>query len=218
MPSRVLSRSAPCIASFSALHRELQDLPPGQPPGAPQLRRLARAWGNPWFSAKRGLLSRVADCAAATTGPVLECGSGLSTILVGMLTAGRDIPVVSLEHMPGWRARVQFVLQALHLDHVRVLHCPLVNQGHFDWYAITDPIPDRIHLVICDGPPGRGTRGGRYGLLPTLGHLFHPNCIILLDDAHRHGEQRVLASWRRLRPLRVRLHGRWIRFAEMTAW
>jgi hypothetical protein len=37
--------------------------------------------------------------------------------------------------------------------------------------------------------------GGRYGLLPELRPSMAADCVILLDDASRDGEQEVLKRW-----------------------
>ena len=49
--------------------------------------------------------------------------------------------------------------------------------------------------TIADGPPGN-TKGGRYGLLPIMRSRLAPDVVILLDDAERPGEQRVLQQWK----------------------
>lgn len=217
MPLTCRRRHDPRLNLFPDLLSRLRDRDPDSPLPDGFLRDLAYAWGNPGFSAGKAYLTRIAERASVTCGPVLECGSGLSTLLIGMLTADRDVEVVALEHTAAWRHRVQRALDVLHLDHVRVLHCPVVGYGLYDWYQVSDPIPDNVRLVVCDGPPGRHTRGGRYGLMPVLGHHFHPDCIILLDDTHRQGERRVIRTWNRRQDFRIQHHGRWFRFAEMTA-
>jgi hypothetical protein len=39
------------------------------------------------------------------------------------------------------------------------------------------------------------TKGGRYGLLPLLGHRLPKGSIILLDDAFRSGEAELIKKW-----------------------
>lgn len=55
-------------------------------------------------------------------------------------------------------------------------------------------LPARFSLVLCDGPPGN-TPGGRYGLLPVLGHRLSPSVVILLDDAGRPDERAIADRW-----------------------
>jgi len=160
------------------------------------LRELVSAWGNRGFAAEVEYLARTARLAARTDRPVLECGSGLTTLLLASLAGRRGIPVRTLEHHPKWAAHLAEMLDALDLaDSVRLVHTPLRNYGGYHWYEIEpeDGLPP-FGLVICDGPPGI-TPGGRYGLLPILGPRLAEDCVILLDDVDRKGERDVLDRW-----------------------
>jgi hypothetical protein len=55
-------------------------------------------------------------------------------------------------------------------------------------------MPKQFSLVICDGPPG-STKGGRYGLLPVMGDRLPPGSTILLDDAGRADEAKLIKRW-----------------------
>jgi len=158
------------------------------------LRQLVRGWDNPW-SANPDFLQVAMEAAAHLTGPVLECGSGLTTLVLGTLAAQSAQPLCALEHDAAWRERVRTALQRHPSPSVTLCACPLRSYGDFDWYDVTAAaVPPGIALVICDGPPGT-TRGGRYGLLPVLGRHLRPGCVILLDDASRPEEQAILARW-----------------------
>ena len=155
---------------------------------------LRRAWGNQW-SGNVSYLAEVCKVAATIQGPILECGCGLTTILLGVYAAERGIQVISLEHLETWTRFMNQQLRSLHLPN-RVLQAPLSSYLDFDWYSLPSPLPSRIALVVCDGPPGT-TRGGRYGVLPVCQPYFADNCIILLDDAERPGEQAAISNWQR---------------------
>ena len=159
------------------------------------LSALSVAWGNPEYAAKLDYLEEVATRAATTTGPILECGSGLTTILIGLLAGRRGVEVWSLEHWPDWHTRVTNVLKRNRIPNVEVCFAPIREFDGFSWY---DPplakMPRRFSLVICDGPPA-SMPGGRYGLFPLLRDRFSTGTLILLDDAHRPSEQEVLDRW-----------------------
>jgi hypothetical protein len=155
---------------------------------------LQTAWDNQGFGGRTDYLHEVASRAAAATGPILECGSGLTTLLIAAMTAARGIPYCSLEHMTEWRERVAGVL-ARHDLPVSVWVTPLRDFGEYSWYDAPIPgMPDQFSLVVCDGPPGQ-TKGGRYGLLPRMHDRLAPGATILLDDVDRPGEMDVLARW-----------------------
>src|SRR5215813_12885207 len=65
---------------------------------------LREAWGNTGFVASLAYLSAVLDYGQNSEGPILECGSGLTTLLLTLLAGPR---VWSLEHMVEWRRQVQ---------------------------------------------------------------------------------------------------------------
>jgi predicted O-methyltransferase YrrM len=142
-----------------------------------------------------------------TCGDVLECGSGVTSLTMGILADQQGRRITSLEHNGEWQEHVQQVLWRCGVQSVSVLHAPLKAYDAFDWYDVEccrDAGP--FSLVVCDGPPSR-TRGGRYGLLPLMRGRLHPDCIILLDDASRNGEQGVIRLWQRIIPLRVAAKG-----------
>ena len=165
-----------------------------RPLDADLLPELVRGWGNPW-SARHEFLSACLEHARSSDGPILECGSGLSTILLGVVAEAAGKRVLSLEHEPKYAAQVQRYLRKYQLTSVDLRMAPLRNYGDFNWY--TPPSESRAEdfaLVICDGPPGT-TRGGRYGLVPVMLEKLRPDCTILLDDAAREGEQEIAARW-----------------------
>jgi hypothetical protein len=153
---------------------------------------LVYGWGNPQWSALPEYLEAIAAAASATSGPVLECGSGLSTLVLATIRAGGG-PVCALEEDAEWAARVERAL-ARHGLAADVQYSPVRPYGHFDWYSVDPLALPVVSLVVCDGPRG-STRGGRYGLLPVAGTRLARGCRILLDDAARDEELHVLDRW-----------------------
>jgi hypothetical protein len=152
---------------------------------------LRAAWGNPGFTANVAFLQVVLDHAQSVPGPILECGSGLTTVLAALSAPAQ--PVWSLEHIEEWRRYVQMRLMFARTD-ANVLLTPLASFGRFQWYRLPAALPNAFPLVICDGPPGT-TPGGRYGLLPLVRERLPKGAVILLDDAERSNEQAVLKRW-----------------------
>lgn len=154
---------------------------------------LLYGWGNEW-SLKEELITELWHRAWHTRGPVLECGSGLSTLLLGIAAERLGYQVFSLEHDESWHAKVSDAVQQLGLTHVQVIVAPLVLHSGYAWYDAPGDFPPDFSLVLCDGPPA-ATMGGRYGLLAELRPSLANDCVILLDDAARDGEQEVLVRW-----------------------
>jgi hypothetical protein len=175
-----------------------------EPPHA-VLRAMTHGWGNGLWTASCDYLGAVWRHAARANGPILECGSGVTTLLLGVLASQHGVPVCSLEHHEEWRERVGSALDTYGLGDVDLVHAPLRDFGAYTWYDRESiDIPRGIQLVICDGPPGK-TVGGRYGLLPEIRANMAPNCVVLLDDAGRKGEREVLDRWAREADVSIRM-------------
>ena len=169
-------------------------------------RGLVYGWGNAGFSSEPEYLDAVAAEAAATRGAILECGSGLTTLVLTTIAAGEGRAVWSLEADPDWCRTIQLALGRLGLS-AELRLAPLRNYGDFDWYDVESLELPLFSLVVCDGPAGR-TRGGRFGLVPVLRDRLDVGCTILLDDAERPGEREVLRRWDAEAGLRHELRGR----------
>jgi hypothetical protein len=113
------------------------------------LRWLRMGWGNEGWSADTSYLEAVCNWASLVRGPILECGSGLTTLLLGVIARNH---VTTLEHQSEWREHVQ---QAAieHSVPVNVLTAPLVDYGGFHWYSLPESLPRGFELVVCGGAP-----------------------------------------------------------------
>lgn len=177
--------------------RLLEGLPSGQAPTLAQVGLLSWAWGNPGYSASLQLLKSIGRLAAVQRGPVLECGSGATTMLLGILGRTNGFAVHVLEHHAEWARHMGDLLRGHGLANVTVHHAPLKSYGDFAWYdAAGLEAGPGFSMVLCDGPP-RGTPGGRYGLLPIMGDRLLPRCRIVMDDMHRSREREILDAWSR---------------------
>jgi Methyltransferase domain len=164
-------------------------------PGSDLLSALIYGWGNESWSAREEYLAACLQHALTCKGPILECGSGLTTLLVGAIAQRSGNTVWSLEHHAGWRARVRAFLKEYAIGAAEVCHAPLSNYGDFCWYsAPLEALPHKFSLVICDGPPA-DTPGGRYGLVPVMAERLQPGTVVLLDDAARTHERTIANRW-----------------------
>jgi len=164
-------------------------------PANPLLGELISAWGNSGWIAQKGYLRACIAAALASTGPTLECGSGLSTLLLGAVAQQCGQQHWALEHLPEWSTRVGRCAERHRLHSVNVHTAPLKSYAGYTWY---DPPlsrwPRNFSLVVCDGPPA-DTPGGRYGLAPIMREHLAPGCVILLDDAEREHEREIAQRW-----------------------
>jgi hypothetical protein len=167
------------------------------------LASMRRAWGNEAYSADLSylceLVARVSNC----SGHVLECGSGLTTILAGVLAERRSVTVYSLEQDSGWAEVVERALKKYRIRQVQVSYAPLQRHDGFVWYdhSALRAFPKRFELVLCDGPAVLEHWGPpfhaqwRYGILPALAVQSASAGEILLEDADDSRAEKMLCRW-----------------------
>jgi predicted O-methyltransferase YrrM len=154
------------------------------------------ASGNESYGADPEYLDEVVRRSATTSKPVLECGSGLTTILLGLFAGARGIPVFSLEHDPEWYEFTATLMRRHQIGQVQLLLSPLRSYGEFSWYDPPfDRIPKVFGTVVCDGPPKKTTPGDRYGLLPVMRDRLGSGSVIVLDDVELQNPDPVLFRW-----------------------
>lgn len=167
------------------------------------LKRLIYGWGNQGFSAQVGYLQTCIEFALSSKKGILECGSGLTTILLGIITHKTNIRMLTLENSFIWAVRVRKMLTKRMLQNVYLHVTPLKDYGLYEWYNISGVEHfDNFDLIICDGPPAQ-VKGGRYGLLPVMGERIGKGATILLDDTIRNEEKLIIQQWSELKSISV---------------
>lgn len=205
------SRSTQLRKCLDAIRAE----PEAAVPRTRHLFRLSALWGNYFYSANLPVLRRLAGLCDQTSGPILECGSGVSTLLLGVLAEREGRRVYALEDGKSDCARIRATLTLCGLDNVRVRHAPLVDRGDYTWYDLSEVELSRyFDLVFCDGPRSRISQGRR-GLLPEMRPYLVPGAVLLLDDTHRRRERASLRKWQEHWSLDIRTHGRFSKFSEI---
>lgn len=180
---------------FRQAMRNLAKLRPGEIPSRELLKKLRLGWNNQAWDAKTDYLDEITKRAATTAGPILECGSGLTTLVMGHLAGRRKVETWSLEHNSGWYQRVSDAIERHHVPGVNLCFAPLRQYSEFNWYdPPLDKMPAKFGLVICDGPPDLA-HGGRYGLFPVLRDRLERGAVVLFDDAREPGQPEVLRRW-----------------------
>jgi hypothetical protein len=189
------AKSALLSYVFRQAMRKLASLPAGEIPTRELLTKLRMGWNNQGWDAKLDYFEEILRRAATIDGPILECGSGLSTLVLGHVAGKRNIATWSLEHNQDWYRRVSSTIERHKIPGANLCLSPVREYEEFNWYdPPLDQMPASFSLIICDGPPDLAN-GGRYGLLPVLGDRLAPGAVILFDDAREPGQPEVLKRW-----------------------
>lgn len=138
---------------------------------------------------------------------IVECGSGTSSVWIAhaLRSIGKG-RLISLDQSPEFAAKTQAELNRLGLQdwvEVRVGELREVELSGtvFNWYdtAVLEGI-DQVDVLIVDGPPGSTQPLARYPALPLVAHVLSNEACIIVDDATRKDEQKMMARWRREYP------------------
>jgi hypothetical protein len=163
-----------------------------------QIAVFIEAWGDDGFSADTTYIGQIIQL--MTSGPILECGTGASTLVENELGIRRGLKIYSLEQSASFAQE----MARRDLKAVDVIHAPLKPMGDYQWYDVRAALPMHFSLVICDGPyidKGLGEptySGWRYGVMPLLKSTGRTFDLMLLDDVVNHDRaSAVLSRWKR---------------------
>lgn len=159
---------------------------------------------------------------------IVECGAGLSTVLIGKLLKQLDQgQIFSLEDDERWYAVISAAVARENLEKfITLLYAPLEQNPESGelWYSqaaaqqIMDAV-DSVDLLIVDGPKSI-TTFSRMPALPTFASKLNHKSLIVLDDSKRESERQVLKHWQDrfkldIKPRRESLRGQtYIRIAD----
>ena len=151
----------------------------------PSLFREARRHSDNPFGAMEGVLTLCAVMARKADGPIIEAGSGLTTII---MAAATDHPIYCLEHDPVWAERLEQLIFESGVSGIGVCLCPLKD----GWYDLTDypDLPAEFALGLNDGPPR--ALGGRQGFYERFGPITD---TIIADDADDRAYRAAIEVW-----------------------
>ena len=140
-------------------------------------------------------------------GQIVEAGSGHSSVLIAQRLEylGRG-HLTSLDHLQEFADRTRRWIQERGLEDVAtVIHAPLedhqIGGERYPWYSmevLEDRLPERIDLLVVDGPPGKIGKDARWPAVPLLKDRLAPDAVILLDDGDRADETRTAYDWHEL--------------------
>ncbi|MDX1811035.1 MAG: class I SAM-dependent methyltransferase, partial [Gammaproteobacteria bacterium] len=137
--------------------------------------------GNNW-GALEDVLAMCAIMAKKANGPILETGTGLTTIA---LAAATDQPVYCLEHDSRWVGELEKMINEAGITNIHVLLCDIKD----GYYEIPKDLPKHFSLALNDGPPR--LLGDRMQFFEHFGDIEN----IIVDDADNTKYSDYLTKW-----------------------
>lgn len=133
---------------------------------------------------------------------VLELSCGVSTVIISKaLQLNGFGSSISIEHQLNYGKITESYLVINQTEDISsIMYAPLskiiIDDNDFNWFDIGEPaFPDKIDLLIVDGPPGSTNYMARFPAVPVLSKYFSDRTIILLDDANRKDEKMIIEKW-----------------------
>jgi predicted O-methyltransferase YrrM len=144
-----------------------------------------KAYKNHW-GASADVLQIASGLAKASQLPILEMGSGLSTIV---LAASTEQQVWAVEHDPRYAADIEEMAGQAGVKNIALASAGL-KDGWYDLEAEMPSLPAQFGLAFVDGPPR--VHGTRMKFFETFGHRCE---VILCDDADDAAYAKKLKAW-----------------------
>ena len=157
-----------------------------------------RAFGNKW-AASADVLQLAANLARSSELPVLEMGTGLSTVV---MAAASKHKVWAVEHDPQYAETLQGMMSISGAGNVALVTADLKN-GWYDFGPDIDVMPKEFGLALVDGPPR--ALGDRMKFFEVFGDRCK---VILCDDANSPSYSEELKAWAASRGRKFQSDGR----------
>jgi predicted O-methyltransferase YrrM len=142
-------------------------------------------YANNNFAAGPDVLALCVGVARKCRGPIIETGSGLSSVLMAAVS---DSSVYSLEHVQHYAMRTLSLAEEAGVSNVGMCYAPLKDF----WYDFDKfDLPNKFALGFCDGPPR--LLGSRMKFFEVIA----PRCtaIIVDDFKNDHNFARKVSEW-----------------------
>lgn len=147
---------------------------------------IVMAKPNPWGLEADGFRAAV-DLSRAAKGPILEIGSGISTIL--MAAANPKKKIYAIEHDAEYAAKLEKMTAEAGVGNVFLVTANIKN-GWYDLSEDMGDLPKQFGFALVDGPPR--VFGDRMKFFDALGKRCS---TIMCDDAEDPAYSAKLAGW-----------------------
>jgi len=144
---------------------------------------LKKTFGNDRYVSTEEILLTLIALSRNIKGNILECGCGLSTIVMAAANAENNIYV--LEQDVAYSMWVQSLLNCYKIENVKILVTNVVD----GWYKVPEGLPD-FDMVYSDGP-----RGERFKIYERISGKVKSDAVMVFDDYFHRTFEDDLKKW-----------------------
>jgi hypothetical protein len=146
---------------------------------------------NPKFALPGAALKECAAIARHAQGNILELGSGLSTLVMGLELAGTNHELHAFECDLGWFKATSTLLARYGVKNVVLHYAPIMPYEGFDWYGLPETLP-HFDVVLIDGPERKICR--RDTAFKAIPDILDKARVWIIDDMSDPNQQSMLAE------------------------
>jgi hypothetical protein len=154
-------------------------------------------WGDPLQQSDERFLRSCLAEAQAAEGPILQCGTSLTTLVLGAIcdqSEQNKKQLWCLEHDSHWSNLMRSWLTEYQVRSAHVIHSRARMFDNYVWYSLDpDRLAKRYSLIICDGC--RETAQGAIGTITRLHKRIADKFVILIRNVKSTPDLKYLASW-----------------------
>jgi len=164
---------------------------------ASQIANLYAYWGDPLRPSDENYLRSCLTQVNASKGPILQCGAGLMTLLLGAACQRKEEnpnQIWCLEHDRHWANLIRSWLTEYQIPNTHVIHSPAKLFKDCSWYSVDTARLAKIYsMVICEGT--RATPKGCIGALTRVQNRLSDEFVVLAKQVTQSADLKFLNSW-----------------------
>jgi hypothetical protein len=180
---------------------------------------ICETWGDAQLNGADGFLSACLDVASRTTGPILQCGAGLSTLLLGLAAERSGVHLWTLEHQSHAANSARSWLHQYEVANAHVISAPADLMEDCVGYVVDAArLPSNLGLVICEG--SSAVPASARSMLTRIGDRLDPNSVVLVHHVKRRRDADFLVQWAKAHGASMVVKGKvepWVKIAMRDA-
>ncbi len=179
------------------------------------IEEICDAWGSPESYAVDGHLRALLAEVPKAHGHVLQCGAGLTTVLLAVALAHRGVHLWALESNAQSAAAVRSWLAQYELNQAHVVTARAeIGRAGVGYAVDVGRIKGPLSLVICEASQAHPGNAG--WILPRIADRLDPKAVVMVCDVRKREEVDAVAAWCRASDASFVVRGKTDRYVKVV--